>query len=198
MDELRAFLFGVTLAAAIGPIALLIVRIGLNHGLRAALASALGVALADLTYAALALGCGAALAASLSAHRRPFELGTATLLLTLGAWLVRGALRPDAAHAVRLAAVGMLPTYLLTLANPLTILLFVGFSGQLALAPGWRDPALFALLIFLGSLPMQAVYALFGSSLRPFMNDPRRLRALNLASALGVAAFGAYGLTQAL
>lgn len=33
MDELRAFLFGATVAAAIGPIALLIIHNGMRHGL---------------------------------------------------------------------------------------------------------------------------------------------------------------------
>ena len=47
MDELRALLFGATVAAAIGPIALLIIHNGMRYGLAAALASAAGVAAAD-------------------------------------------------------------------------------------------------------------------------------------------------------
>ena len=35
MDELRALLFGATIAAAIGPIALLIIHNGMRHGLAA-------------------------------------------------------------------------------------------------------------------------------------------------------------------
>ena len=138
MDELRAFLFGVTLAAAVGPIALLVMRNGLNHGLRPALASALGVALADLTYAGIALGAGAIVSANLEAQRGLFQATSSALLLALGIWLSRSALRAGAidAGAPAPAAVGLLPTYLLTLANPLTILLFVGLSGQLALAQG--------------------------------------------------------------
>ena len=55
VEELRAFFFGVTIAAPVGPIALLLVHAGLNHRLSAALSGALGVALADFTYALAAL-----------------------------------------------------------------------------------------------------------------------------------------------
>ena len=200
MDELRAFLFGVTLAAAVGPIALLVMRNGLNHGLRPALASALGVALADLTYAGIALGAGAVVATSLQAQGGLFEAMSSALLLALGIWFTGSALRaaPIDAGTSAPAAVGLLPTYLLALANPLTILLFAGFSGQLDLAPGWRDAATFALLIFLGSLPVQAIYALFGASLQRFVGDPGHVRALNGASGLAIAGFGAYGLIRIL
>ena len=198
MDKLRAFLFGITLAAAMGPIALLIMHNALNHGLRAALASALGVALADLTYAALALGAGAALADTLREHRAVFELAASGLLLGLGLWLARGALHAGIGSPSKPRAVGLMPTYLLTLANPLTVLLFVGFSGQLSLARGWRDVALFASLIFVGSLPVQAAYAAFGAALQRFAARPGQVRALNLASGMGIAAFGAHGLIRAL
>jgi threonine/homoserine/homoserine lactone efflux protein len=198
MDELRAFLFGVTLAAAVGPIALLVMRNGLNHGLRPALASALGVALADLTYAGIALGAGALVSATLDAQRGLFEAMSSALLLALGLWLTGSALRAAAVDAGTSApaAVGLLPTYLLTLANPLTVLLFVGLAGQLALAQGWRDAARFALLIFLGSLPVQAIYALSGAALQRFVSDPRHVRALNGASGVAIAGFGAYGLIR--
>jgi hypothetical protein len=55
MIFLHAFVFGVTLALAVGPIALLIIRYAAANGLRAGLASAGGAALADLTYATIAL-----------------------------------------------------------------------------------------------------------------------------------------------
>ncbi|MCK7491231.1 MAG: LysE family translocator [Comamonadaceae bacterium] len=138
MDELRAFLFGVTLAAAVGPIALLVMRNGLNHGLRPALASALGVALADLTYAGIALGAGAVVVDEPAGAGRPVRgdvLGPAARPRHL-AHRQRAACRAIDAGTSAPAAVGLLPTYLLTLANPLTILLFAGFSGQLASGPG--------------------------------------------------------------
>ena len=84
LEPLRALLFGLTIAAPVGPIALLLVHIGLNHRLRAALLAALGVAAADLTYAVVALTVGAALATALSAHRPALQGFSSLLLLAWG------------------------------------------------------------------------------------------------------------------
>jgi len=66
------------------------------------------------------------------------------------------------------------------------------------LAQGWRDAARFALLIFLGSLPVQAIYALSGAALQRFVSDSGHVRALNGASGVAIAGFGAYGLIRIL
>ncbi len=58
-DELaKSFLFGVTMASAVGPIALLILSHGLRDGFKPAAAAGLGAALADLTYASIAFALG--------------------------------------------------------------------------------------------------------------------------------------------
>src|SRR3972149_5064043 len=98
MDELRALFFGATVAAAIGPIALLIIHNGMRHRL----------------------------AAGPPAERAPAR------------------------------RIGFRGTFLLTLANPLTIALFTAFSGQLALSARWSGALYFAAFIFAGSLPEQA------------------------------------------
>jgi threonine/homoserine/homoserine lactone efflux protein len=198
MDELRALLFGATIAAAIGPIALLVIHNGMRHGLPAALASATGVAAADFVYAVAAFAAGSGLAALLEREQRVFGLAASAVLIGIGAWLAQGALRAQAPSAPAAPRVGFRGTFLLTLANPLTIVLFAGFSGQLALAARWADALYFAAFIFAGSLPVQACYALLGASLRRLMPGAGAMRALNLASSLGIIAFGAYGLVRAL
>ena len=131
LEPLRALLFGLTIAAPVGPIALLLVHIGLNHRLRAALLAALGVAAADLTYAVVALTAGAALATALSAHRLALQGFSSLLLLALGIWLAQKALRASPQTGpLEERAPGMARLYLLTLGNPLTIVLFVGFAGS--------------------------------------------------------------------
>jgi threonine/homoserine/homoserine lactone efflux protein len=129
MDELRALFFGATVAAAIGPIALLIIHIGMRHGLRAALASAAGVAAADFVYAVLAFSAGSQLASLLEREQRTFALAASAALVGLGLWLAQGALREQGAPAENADArrIGFRGTLLLTLANPLTIVLFTGF-----------------------------------------------------------------------
>jgi threonine/homoserine/homoserine lactone efflux protein len=200
MDELRALLFGATIAAAIGPIALLVIHNGMRHGLPAALASATGVAAADFAYAVAAFTAGSQLAALLEHDRQMFALAAAAALIGVGLWLARGALRPPEAHAEDADArrIGIRGTFLLTLANPLTIALFAAFSGQLALSTQWTNALYFAAFIFAGSLPVQACYALLGASMRRLMPGPGAMRALNLASSLGIVVFGAYGLIRAL
>ena len=51
---LRGLVLGFTIAAAVGPISLLVIRRTLAHGRIYGLASGMGVALADATYGAIA------------------------------------------------------------------------------------------------------------------------------------------------
>lgn len=199
MDEVRAFLFGATIAAAIGPIALLIIHNGVRYGAGPALASAAGVAAADFVYAVAAFAAGSGAAALLAREQRLFEIAASAVLTGIGAWLALAALRPKTPPAQGGAArrIGFGGTFLLTLANPLTIVLFAGFSGQLALSERWADALYFAALIFAGSLPVQAGYALFGAFVHRLAPGAATLRALNLASASGIALFGLYGLVRA-
>lgn len=181
-----------------GPIALLLIRTGLNHRLAAALAGALGVALADLTYAVVALSAGTGLAALLHSHQREFQLASSGLLLFLGLWLTAQSLRrpvPDGAGADQeTRPPGLLQLYVLTLANPLTILLFAGFSGQMTARGGPGAIATGALFLFLGSLAIQAGYATFGAVLQRWLTTPGAIRAVNTLSGVAIAAFGVYGL----
>jgi len=202
LEALRAFLFGVTIAAPVGPIALLLIHIGLNHRLPAALAAALGVALADLTYAVLALAAGSGAFALLHAHDRTLRLGSSALLIVVGLWLTARALHlpagpTDGAHAPVGRAPGLVHLYLLTLANPLTIVLFVAFSGQMTGRAGVRAVVYGSLWLFLGSLTVQAGYAAFGAALRR-VTSTRAVRNINAVSGLAIACFGAWGIGLAL
>ena len=115
-------------------------------------------------------------------------------------WLALGALRPPGETEQRGPAwrPGFSATFLLTLANPLTIILFAGFSAQLSLSASLSNALYFAAFIFAGSLPVQACYALFGASLRKASPDRRIMRAFNLASSLGIIAFGMHGIVRAV
>ena len=202
MNALRAIGFELAIAAPIGPIALLLIRTGLTRPLAAALGAALGVALADFTYTLLALSAGSGLALLLQSHWQLFRGASSALLLVLGIWLAAGALRrpiagsaaPDSGQS---RVPGLVQFYLLTLANPLTVLLFVGFSGQMAVAGGPGTVLRNALLLFSGSLAVQVSYAAFGAALQRLIKHTGLVRSLNAAGGLAVAAFGAYGLWQA-
>ena len=199
-EAIRAFLFGVAIAAPVGPIALLLIHIGLNHRLPAALAAASGVALADLTYALLALAAGAELASRLAAHQNTFRLVSSGLLIVLGLWLsARALLRAETTvDATAPRAPGPLELYLLTLANPLTILLFAAYSGQMSFRGNFGTVVYGSLWLFLGSLSVQTAYAGFGAALRRWIAAPRAVRGINALSGVAIAAFGAWGIGLAL
>ena len=198
MDALRAFLFGVTIAAPVGPIALLLIHTGLNHRLPAALAGALGVALADFTYALVALSAGTGLAALLHGHQREFQFTSSGLLILLGLWLATKAMRqpvPKAgAKQQATRPPGLVQLYLLTLANPLTILLFAGFSGQMTAGGSAGAILNGSVFLFLGSLAIQTAYATFGAVLQRWVTTPGAVRAVNALSGVAIAGFGLYGL----
>jgi threonine/homoserine/homoserine lactone efflux protein len=201
LDALRAFLFGVTVAAPLGPIALLLIHTGLNHRLAAALAGALGVALADFTYALVALSAGSGLAELLHDQQREFQLASSGLLTSLGLWLAveaaRKVPRASGPGAGKARDPGLVRLYLLTLANPLTILLFAGFSGQMAVSGGAGAVLAGALWLFLGSLMVQVAYAGFGATLQRWLTTAVAVRAFNATSGLLIAGFGLYGLWHA-
>jgi threonine/homoserine/homoserine lactone efflux protein len=202
LEALRAFLFGVTIAAPVGPIALLVIHTGLNHRLSAALCAALGVALADLTYAVLALAAGSALVGLLHAHQRAFQFASSGLLILLGLWLAARALHNPVSTASGAGPTTRVPgpiqLYLLTLANPLTILLFAAFSGQMSVHGGVGAVLYGSLCLFLGSLAVQTGYASFGAALRRWVTTPSAVRKINAMSGAAIAAFGVWGIGFAI
>lgn len=193
-----AFVFGLTLAIAIGPIALLILRAGLEHGFAVAARCGLGAASADLLYALAAFGAGAFLLPRLEAWRSEIELGGALLLIALGLGLAVSswrAARGAAAAEGSPGRLGYLSTFALTLVNPLTIVLFASFASQLGLEARGGAVLDAALAIFTGSLVVQLALAAMGALLHRGIRDRRVIAGLNLASGLGIAAFGLRGLT---
>ncbi len=200
---LRSFLFGITVAAAVGPIALLIVNYGISKGFRAAFAAGCGAATADLLYALLAFMAGAQVSAWLEGNKFGFQRGSSLLLVLLGFWMLWRACSPrpapqsgtDSSAPVADSSRPFLATLVLTIVNPLTVLIFVGFAGQLPLGGSLNVAATLALAVFLGSLLVQSAFALGGAVLAGVLTDPRR-RLLNGLSGAGIAVFGLVGFFQ--
>ena len=201
MDEMRAFAFGFTVAAAFGPIALLLIHTGMARGFPGALPAAAGVAVADFAYSLIAFTAGSSIAAALHSEHLTFGVAASGILIALGLWMLWGSFAKPADRSEerpRRNAAGFKETFLLTLANPLTIVLFAGFSGQLPLSMGWSRAAYFSAMIFLGSLPVQIGYAMLGSTLRNLVHDGPLANAVNQASSAGILLFGVYGVLRAL
>ncbi|HEV8403396.1 MAG TPA: LysE family transporter, partial [Candidatus Limnocylindrales bacterium] len=81
----RGYLLGFTIAAAVGPISLLVIRRTLAEGRLVGLVSGLGVATADATYGAIAAFSLGALADVLVSARQVLGLAGGVFLLWL-AW----------------------------------------------------------------------------------------------------------------
>jgi threonine/homoserine/homoserine lactone efflux protein len=203
--SLTAFLFGFTLAVAVGPIALLIVNLSASGGLRAGATGGLGAALADLTYALVTFLGGSALAPRIAAHAASLRGLAAGVLVVFGIWMAARALRqlrsdpaapPEAAARPSLLRRPLLTTYLLTIVNPLTLLLFAGFALQLPFAASPARAVGYAVCLALGSLIVQQALALGGAALGRFLTRPAWLAALNLASGVGICVFGVVGLVR--
>ena len=131
----KGMLIGLAIAVPLGPIGALCVSRTIERGFWAGVAGGLGTAAADAFYAALAAGGFAAFAALLTAWSTPLTIGGGLFMLWLGA---RIALAKPAEQAASPGgpdmATTMVSTFLLTVANPATILSFAAIFAGLGLA----------------------------------------------------------------
>jgi threonine/homoserine/homoserine lactone efflux protein len=163
----QAFLLGVAagyaIAIPVGPIAILILRVGVAQGFRAAAAAGAGTATADLVFATVAMLFGAA-ASRLIEPFLPATRVAAALVLAFIA--VRGMFR--AARVVDREVRG--PMYLifltLTMLNPPTVIYFVSLAVALPeISADFAARAAFVAGAFLASLSWQELLALAGALL---------------------------------
>ncbi|MEE8118979.1 MAG: LysE family transporter [Gammaproteobacteria bacterium] len=194
MYYLQAFLFGITVAIAIGPIALLIMQIALSHGFRAGALAAAGAAAADFLYALVAFGIGASVVDNLQAYSGRIEIAASILLLILAVYLLTQVYRRHGKSVEQAKATGPFTVFLLTASNPLTIVMFVAFAGQVMPAGGPVMVVGMATATFLGSLLVQLGLSAGGAVLGKAISNPRIINGLNILSAFGIGAFGVGGL----
>ncbi|MBR8070899.1 LysE family transporter [Burkholderia cenocepacia] len=193
------FLFGLMIALSVGPVALMIANYGMRTGTATGVRAAIGVAAADGCYAVVAFTIGAMLASTLASHLSLFRAVGALVLLAMGARMLWQALRDR-----RRTLDGDVPTppgdrpfvsmFFVTLANPLTILLFYGYAT--AAAGAHRHWLLGAACVFAGSLAGQLVFAFGGSAIGRIVKSPEWLAASRVVAALVVLGYGVAGLMR--
>jgi threonine/homoserine/homoserine lactone efflux protein len=164
----RGLILGFTIAAAVGPISLLTIRRTLAHGRAVGLASGLGVALADATYAAVAAFGVTAVTSLLVGGRAVLGLVGGAFLVVLG---IRTMTSRPAAVAVTTDRPGLLAAFAsifgLTITNPMTILSFAGlFAGLGFVGGGGPDAALLVAGVFGGSMSWWVVLTSVVAALR--------------------------------
>ena len=195
----RGLVLGFTIAAAVGPISLLTIRRTLAHGRVYGLASGLGVALADATYAAIA-------AFGLTAITSVLVGGRVLLGLVGGAFLVVLAIRTMTSRPNEVAVVAERPglaaafgsIFGLTMTNPMTILSFAGlFAGLGLTGTGDADAALLVAGVFLGSATWWVVLTSVVAALRSRVTIPV-LTWVNRVSGAAILIFGVVAILGAL
>jgi threonine/homoserine/homoserine lactone efflux protein len=139
-----AFVFGVLAGLSIIEIALLIVNLALTHGTRPAVLAGIGAALGDLVWGTAALLSGSALSDVFVGREICFKPLCSVMVLGMGAWMLRNAVRPLKAAAIpdprkarrAIHRYGpLLGTFALTCANPLMAVAFVGFLPPRIVGP---------------------------------------------------------------
>jgi threonine/homoserine/homoserine lactone efflux protein len=195
----RGLLLGFTIAATVGPISLLTIRRTLAHGRIYGLASGLGVALADSTYAAIA-------AFGLTAITSVLVGARMLLGLVGGAFLVLLAIRTMTSRPTEVAVVAERPGLVaafgsifgLTMTNPMTILSFAGLFAALGLTgTGGADAALLVTGVFLGSASWWVILTAVVARLRSRVTTSA-LTWVNRISGATILAFGVVAIVGAV
>jgi threonine/homoserine/homoserine lactone efflux protein len=192
----RTFVLGFTIAAAVGPIALLVIRRTIGSGWLVGFCSGAGVATADGLYGAVACFGLTAVADALVAIARPLGLVGGAALVVIGLRGIRDGepiahgIPQEAGAGDRSLVRSYVSTLALTLANPLTVLLFAAIVVSLGVSVDVLGAAVLTGGFALGSLAWWLILVTGVAVLRGRLS-PRVLRWITVASGLGIATFGA-------
>jgi threonine/homoserine/homoserine lactone efflux protein len=206
---IKGLLIGLSIAAPLGPIGLLCINRTLAEGPRLGFLCGLGAAVADALYALAGTVALSAIATWVIDDRTALRVIGGIFLVYLGA---RTFMRPLAAlpNPGRITArlppgahAAFMSTFLLTLANPVTLLGFAAMFAGLGVAPvgmiSSADSVAAALVlgIFLGSALWWLVLSSLIGQLRPYIG-PHTLTVINRVSGTVLTAFGLYAFAALL
>jgi threonine/homoserine/homoserine lactone efflux protein len=202
VDFLKGILVGFSVAAPVGPIALLVMKRSVVEGRVPGLISGLGAATADLICGSLvALGLSA-ITALLAHHQVFFQLFGGVFMVVLGVQTARSA-PPSTALARPVHERNLLSAYLstcgLTLLNPLT---WVGLAGVIAAAgmgardSTWLQAGAFVVGIFLGSCLWWTLLST-GADWLGRKLGPKFLPTINRSAGVIIVGFGVWQLIEA-
>jgi threonine/homoserine/homoserine lactone efflux protein len=185
---------GLVIAIQVGAVSLLLVETAVVGGPRVGVAAGMGVATADLGFAAVAAAAGGAAGAALSGHEGEIRVVAALVIATIAvhglAVLAReGGSAPVAAsdgaprtHFARFLAI--------TAANPLTIASFAAVAAALSL-DGITAAAAFAAGVGLASAGWHLMLSVAAGHAGRWIS-PRVRRGLAIAGRIGVLAIAAH------
>ena len=195
----KGLILGFSIAAPVGPIGLLCIQRTLHHGRLHGFVSGLGAASADALYGLVAALGLTAISTFLLGLQFWLQLGGGLFLLWLGSRLLftkpakSTTNQPEAGAGLAAAYTSI---FLLTLANPVTILSFFAlFAGLGINNPGGHSRGALALVIgvFLGSASWWLLLSFLAGLLRAHLADGR-LRIVNTLAGLSILSLGLWSL----
>ena len=197
---LRGFILGFTIAAAVGPISLLVIRRTIAQGRLYGLVSGFGVATADATYGAIAAFGLAAITDVLVNARVALGLAGGVFLLGLAWQTIRSS--PTEAATPAPTGRGYAGAYLsilaLTMANPMTILSFGALFAGLGVTTGATGGAASVVVgVLLGSATWWVVLTTVVGRLRGRMTSSW-IQRINIGSGVLIGAFALVAIASAL
>jgi len=198
---LKGLVLGFSIAAPVGPIGVLCIRRTLANGFRSGLVSGLGAATADAIYGTIA-AAGLTLVADFLV-RQQLWLGLlgGGFLVYLGIKTLRTPPQPDGNFLGKDSAGGnYFSTLLLTLSNPMTILMFAAIFGGMSVQSGaiYRFNAFLLVLgVFSGSALWWLSLSAAVSLLREKVNAHLMVWVNRLAGAV-ITGFGAFVLYKSI
>lgn len=196
---LQGALIGLSIAAPVGPIALLCIRRTLADGRLAGFISGLGAATADGLYGAIA-GFGlSSMSLALLRNQEWIRILGGLYLCYLGTRIFFSKIAKQAINpGVSRLTGAYISTFLLTITNPVTILAFIAVFAGLGLTAGGdtRSAGTLVAGVFLGSATWWLVLALGVGVLRARITPTILLWVNRLAGALlaGLGVFAIYAL----
>lgn len=199
MEVMKAFVFGFILSLSIGPIAILVLNNGIQHGYTVAVRSAIGAALADYCYAVISFMAGTWIITSFTEYHYQIILLSSWVLIFVGFYMMFGALQNTKLLANfdrPTRKLGFRAAFYLTLANPIAVIALSAFIGH---STSHANP-LFALqlagAIFTGSLLIQCLLAIFGSAYKSHFETLTFPFYLQLLGGLMICLFGVYNFVE--
>lgn len=191
----QSALIGISIAAPVGPIGLLVIQRTLQRGALVGLSTGLGAALADAVYGAVGAYGVSGLIHWLQGMKLPLAVVGGAVLLWM-AWRTWQA--PVARESAVVAdARGLLAafagTFVLTLSNPATILSFIAIFGSFASRAAVNAPAVMVAGVLIGSALWWLLLSAGVSRLRARF-DEQWQRRVNRCSAAVLAVFALWPL----
>ncbi len=199
MEVMKAFIFGFILSLSIGPIAILVLNNGIQHGYTVAVRSAIGAALADYCYALISFIVGTWIITSFSEYHYQIIFLSSWVLIFVGFHMMFGALQNTKLLANfnrPTRKLGFRATFYLTLANPVAVIALSAFIGHSTNNVDLLFALQLAGAIFTGSLLIQCLLAILGSAFKDRFETLTFPFYLQLFGGLLICLFGVYNFVE--